>query len=480
MANGATLTPASFAGIAVTRVPTPLAPRLLFLLLAVGFVIYLPVALFRTTAPLLLLDALLGAAVLATVGSRRSHRFLGGSATVMVLTALYLLSIIPAVLVDRPASPASVLQGLRSSLYGIIALITASAWLDSTQRADRFIRIFVIGGVGVALYAMRQIAFGLLPFEAERVALMGSSGREADILERVRIPSIFGDPATFCFFGMVAVCLLWTAQRRDVLPAVVRDWPKLSFLLLLLGVGSTLTRAPMMGLGVAALWLLFTSDRMNARFLLKLGGIALVGLLVIVGLNYIVLNNVLADSPISWVRSLHNMLTAIWTLVPFAFGDTEITGRLEVLRSGSATARGEAWIEGLNFLLRRPFGGGIGTITEGGDSMLTFSPIDVGYLRFGLELGWLGMLSMFGLWAAVFVQGVRKWRRARDARSHELGRGLLAAWLAIGAAQSVTSFLHTELIAAVAWMIAAMILNLDKIANSESRQSAITNRGDGK
>jgi hypothetical protein len=88
------------------------------------------------------------------------------------------------------------------------------------------------------------------------------------------------------------------------------------------------------------------------------------------------------------------------------------------------------------------------------------------------------MLAMMGLWAAVFVQGVRKWRRAVDMRTHQLGRGLLAAWLAIGAAQSVTSFWHTELIAVATWMVAAILLNLDKIANSELRLIALTQNGE--
>jgi hypothetical protein len=59
-----------------------------------------------------------------------------------------------------------------------------------------------------------------------------------------------------------------------------------------------------------------------------------------------------------------------------------------------------------------------------------------------------------------------------------LGRILIAAWIAVGAAQSVTSFLHTELIAATVWTVAAMLLNLDRIANSEATRRLLTGAGE--
>lgn len=472
MARDAALIPPGFAPVTAARVGSPPAVRLLLGLCAVGFVVYMPVALFRTTAPLLLLDLSLGLALLLTIGARLPHRLLGGSASVSILTLVYVLSVIPALFVDRPDSTVSSVQGLRSALFGVVALVTASAWLDSTRRADQFLRIFVIGGVLAAAYAVKQVVFGLLPFEAERVALMGASAREVDVLDRVRIPSLFGDPATFGFFGMLSICLLLVAWRRAVLPAGVRSFPRLSVLLILVGIGSTLTRAPMLGLGVAMAWRLVTSDRFTPRFVAKLVAVALAALLAILLLDWVVTSNVLADSPIGWIHAANNTLTAVWTLVPSMFGD-DSTVQLETLRSGSASQRSDAWIEGLEFLVRHPFGGGLGTMTEGGVNLISFSPVDVGFLRYGLELGWVGMFSMIGLWAAVFVQGLRKWRRATDARTRELGRGLLGAWLAIGAAQSVTSFLHTELIAAVAWMVGAQLLNLDRIANSETRRMAM-------
>jgi hypothetical protein len=156
-----------------------------------------------------------------------------------------------------------------------------------------------------------------------------------------------------------------------------------------------------------------------------------------------------------------------------------VTTQLENLRGGSATSRMEAWVEGIGFLVRHPLGGGLGVMTEGALDAITFSPVDVGILRFGLELGWLGMFAMIGIWLSVLVVGHRKWTRLTEPRTRELGRGLLATWIAIGVAQTVTSFLHTELIAAMVWMIAALLLNLDRISNSDASDRVLRTSGVG-
>jgi len=457
-------------------VQTPPAVRLLLGLAAAGFVIYIPVALFRTTLPLLAMDAVLILVFALTLGTG-ARRLYGGSAVIVMLVSLFVLSMLPSMLIDQPGSPASTLQGLRSVLFGMLAFLVASAWMDTGSRVDRYVRIMVFGGLFAAVYALRQIAFGLLPFELERLALMGGSGREAELLIRVRIPSAFGDPATFGFFGMLAIVLFFVAKRRGLLPAWLMRFDKLALLLLIVGVGSTLTRAPLLGLACAAIWLIVTSSRFGARWLAKMAIIAGVGFAGALTLNYVVTNNVLADSETPWVRSANNALVSAWTLVPIALSG-EVTGRLNTLRSGSATERGDAWREGLAYLDIHPLGGGIGNMTEGAPDEIRFSPVDVGFLRFGLELGWLGMFAMVGLWLAVLGVGVLKWRRAPDARSRELGRGLIAAWIGIGAAQAVSSFLHTELIAAAAWTVAAMLLNLDRIANSEASRHLLQGAGE--
>jgi hypothetical protein len=78
------------------------------------------------------------------------------------------------------------------------------------------------------------------------------------------------------------------------------------------------------------------------------------------------------------------------------------------------------------------------------------------------------MFAMVGIWASVLIVGFRKYVRLHDVRTKSLGRYMLATWVAIGAAQCVTSFFHTELLATMIWTVGGILLNLDKIANSES------------
>jgi hypothetical protein len=232
-----------------------------------------------------------------------------------------------------------------------------------------------------------------------------------------------------------------------------------------------------LGLVCAIVWLVVTSARFGLRWIAKMSAIVGVCVAALLTMNYVVTNNVLADSDTAWVRSANNALTSAWSLVPILTGGETPDG-VSNLRAGSATDRREAWSEGLDFLDAHPLGGGIGHMTEGAADEIRFSPVDVGFLRYGLELGWVGMFAMIGLWVAVLVAGIAKWRRVPDARTRQLGRGLIAAWLAIGAAQSVTSFLHTELIATAVWTIAAMLLNLDRIANSEASRRLLHDAGE--
>jgi hypothetical protein len=102
-------------------------------------------------------------------------------------------------------------------------------------------------------------------------------------------------------------------------------------------------------------------------------------------------------------------------------------------------------------------------------AQVSFSPVDVGILRYGLEMGWLGPVAQFGLWASVLVAGLRKRARSLDTNTRLLGRYLLSLWLAVAAAEAVTSFFLTEMISVLVWSLGGTILNLDRNSNSCGR-----------
>ena len=107
-------------------------------------------------------------------------------------------------------------------------------------------------------------------------------------------------------------------------------------------------------------------------------------------------------------------------------------------------------------------------MTEGGHGLVSFSPVDVGILRYGLELGWLGVIGVVGLWLGVLSAGVHKLLRLPDRETRSLGHHLIGIWGAVGVAQMITSFLHTGLIALMVAVFGGVLLNLDRISNSQA------------
>ncbi|MEO8064317.1 MAG: hypothetical protein ABI821_16400 [Pseudomonadota bacterium] len=453
----------------------PLPVYILYALFALGFVIYIPVALFRSTIFLLLQDALLLLALLSTLGAPKGdRRAFGGDGLVVLFVLLYCASVLPAVAQDDPLAISSTIQALRSLLFGVIVLYLSSIWLTTQQRAETLIRIFVAGSIFAVFYGMRQLVFGLLPFELERLSTMGAGLSEID-RGRTRIPSAFGDPATFSFVMMMGAHLFLYVRARNLMPLLSRLW-YLVLPLLLLGLGITLTRAPMLGLAVAASCVIATSSRLSVNLILKWLAAALGLVALVLVLDQIVSSGVLAQSDAPWARSLDNVLQAVWTLIP-AFVTGEVTEQLDRLRSVSADSRLDSWAEGLRFLFRHPFGGGPGAVTENTAGTLQFAPIDVGILRYALELGWAGFIGLVGIWFAVLWAGLRKHLHVADPHTRVLGRYLLALWLGIGVAQAISSYLHTEMLSIMVWSFGGILLNLDRISNRQASVFGVRTAG---
>ena len=82
----------------------------------------------------------------------------------------------------------------------------------------------------------------------------------------------------------------------------------------------------------------------------------------------------------------------MWTLIPAVFAE-DVSSQIEHLRDISPATRLDAWREGLFSLSSHPFGRGPGSITENPSPQVSFSPEDVGILRYGLEMGWLGPVA---------------------------------------------------------------------------------------
>ena len=172
---------------------------------AVTFVVYIPVEILYSNVPLLLLDVLAVIGLIQTFAMRgKGHiRLLGGSKLVAICLALYVSSVLLGVTVSltnsNPIPWINVVQGSRTWLFGMGFLILSSVRMNSRRAVDGFLKMFFLGALFAALYGFRQFAFGLAPFEYDRLITGGSLATEIQYLGLTRIPSSLSQPTDFCF-----------------------------------------------------------------------------------------------------------------------------------------------------------------------------------------------------------------------------------------------------------------------------------------
>lgn len=450
-------------------------PRVQSIFFAYTFVVYILVSVLRSNMPLLVLDALLAIALLQILSLKRMERIrvLGDSGLILIFVILYVVSILTGLIVDESTSWLSKIQGTRSLLFGIGFLILSSVWMNTVQRVDEFFRIYLIGALFAVLYGLRQLIFGLTAFEVNRLAQFGSIVNEIEVWGRTRIPSSFGDPATFAVVMMVAILTLPLIQFRSFLPKVVRRNYRLVFVLLLLGLLMTLVRAPLVALFVAQAFLLLVTPRRITRKVAVAVIIATILISTFIALNAIVISGAFAQSSSPLIRSLDNILTSVWSLIPSQVDLRSLTWQQRNLRTLSANYRQVAWQEGIAFVLDHPFGGGVGTMTES-RRIVELTSVDTGWLRFGIEAGWLGLIGFLGLLFSVPWIAYKNLKRVADKNTRSLGYTLLAVWIGYAVASLGVPLFHTEILSAVAWTVAGILLNLDMIAkNSKAEGSSV-------
>lgn len=443
----------------------------LHVFVALSFVIYIPVSILQSNGPLLILDALLGVALIGTLALRRKGgvRILGGSRLVLTFLALYVYSVLIGLVSDDIGSWIGKIQGVRSLLFGMGFLVLSSVWMNSARRVDGFLKVYLLGALFAALYGLRQFVFGLAPFELDRLYMFGLPFIEIASLGRTRIGSSFGEPATFAFVMMSAILILPITRLRPILPKVIQRNYLWAFGLLLAGLLMALVRGPLVALVVAAAFLFAIRRRRLQTKIVQAFALAIVAVVLVFALNYVVVGGVLADSEDQSVRAVNQVLTSVWSAIPMPVDLDSLTWQQRGLRTLSVTYRQNAWQEGLAFLLNNPLGGGIGALTEGSRE-IGFAITDVGLLGYGIELGWLGFFGFLGLFFSVPWVAYRKLKSISDKKVAASGRYLLALWVAYTVASLGAPYLHTEILSAVVWTVAGILLNLDVIAKSRAAE----------
>lgn len=443
----------------------PLALWVIKVLLILPFVIYVPISVFRTDIFLFILDIVLLLGMLVTVmDTERTKWIFGGKKTVLVFVSIYVLAIIFRAVVDFASVSVQMLTVLRNLFFGMQVLIVSSAWINTQKRVDMVMKILVLGAFFTAIWGIRQLVFGFMGYELERLGKMGSSLREMEFMGRKRISSGFGDPLTFSFFLMMGLFAYSHVRKRKQLLWLTKTLHPWSVMVIFIALVLTLTRAPLLGLMVGAIVYMAFSLRITKKLITTVGLMALGLVLLVLGLNWLVESRVLADSESDGLRAIHGGLESFWTLFQLVNSE-EMTPEMYFLVNQSKDARSNAWAEGVSYLLSHPWGVGFT-----GNTSFTFSIGDVGILRQGLEIGVIGIMSIVFLFITIALNGFADIKCIPNFEKRKQGYFFVAIWVSIFVVCGISAIIETSVIAIVIWTIGGILLNQKKIYNSEIKE----------
>jgi hypothetical protein len=445
------------------RIPLPV--KLLYILLALPFVIYIPISFFHSAVFLLVLDLCLMLALLLTMMNMKAiKRVFAGRASLFFFIVLYVISILTSLLSDLFSMDVKMLTIVRNLLFGIVVFVISSIWINTQRRVDIIINILLWGSFFAALYGIRQLLFGFTEFELDRLSMMGSSLAEMETLGRIRITSTFGDPLTFAFFMMIGVFVYFIARSRKISNIITRNTHPFIVLIIFLALVLSLTRAPLLGLICGAVIFLILKFKRTRKDLVLYIIILIFIILGVVGLYSFVTFKVFADSNSSTLVAIHNAASSFWSLFQMSMG-SEIDPDTYFLVAQSKDDRAIAWHEGLSFLYSNPLGGGLSNISK-----YSFVVGDVGILSLGLKIGIVGMIAMISIFLLI---GVRAWfdiRRIPQLSARNQGYVFISIWIAIIVTNGISSLIDSSVNAIVIWTIAGILVNQKRIYMSGTKQ----------
>jgi hypothetical protein len=385
------------------------------------------------------------------------RRVFGGRVSLLLLVLIYLLMLSIRILIDIHSFDLEMFTTVRNLLFGIGVFVISSVWMNTQRRIDTASNILLWGTFFVALYGIRQLLFGFLPFELDRLSMMGHSLKEMETLGRIRLTSSFGDPVAFAFFLMVGIFVYFIARSRNISFFITRKTYPFSVIIFFVLLILTQTRAPLIGLLCGAAMLLIIKFKLTPKYIISLVGILLCVVIFLGILNSLVNTQVLANTSNSFLININNGLESFWSLYQFADADS-VDIKVNFLVSQSKNARYDFLRESLLFLSSNPFGGGLAN-----KSHYMFSLQDVGLLSLGLQIGIIGLIAFFSL---LLLIGILAWVNIRrisqlSVRTH--GYLFICLWFSIIITSGITSIFDSSAIGIVIWTLAGILVNQKRI-----------------
>jgi len=278
-------------------------------------------------------------------------------------------------------------QAIRKAFEAFVFLFLAFQFLKDDGNIRRYIRVLFVLCVIAAVYGCIQQWHGLFDFEfrwatAEplRFGLLFINGE-------FRKFSTFNDPTSFG--GIMAACGIFFS----VLAMGQRD--------------KRMRRIYLAGVVVMVLAMAFSGTR-TANVML-VAGLGMYGLLTI-------------DKKRTWVFAAIGLILLMGVLFAPIYGNGTINRfRSSFMNSDDQSYKVRVMARDVirPYMLRHPFGGGLGTTGNLGLLLNPNSPLagfqtDSGYLQLALETGWIGLIIVCTMYYYVLRSGVRAYFHSGD------------------------------------------------------------------
>lgn len=422
------------------------------------YFIYIPVSLLKIDYPILIIDFFLWCSFFALILSRKNKKYFGSSLLIYSLVLLFISSLIFRFSYDLIEYPFNVQSFIifRNMLFGMLVLFVSTSVIDCQENLNKALKIILLGSFLNAIWGLRQLIFGFFNFELDRLAMMGSSLNEMTSLNRFRITSSFGDPLANSFFMMIGIYVFFLAKKRNILPLITQKLFPYSFLIILLALIFTLTRAPLLGLFVGLCFYGILTVKFTKRLIKKIVFYLLVFSFFIYSLDQLVVSKILLESDNQILVAIHNGLSSFWTLLQIATSQN-LDQELYFLVNQSKDARSEALINGMFFCLNNPFGTGYSK-----EYYFPFSLNDVGLLKIAIQSGLIPFVIYVLLFVSVCFKGISNVSNSIVKGGDKSNYFYVSLWISIVLVGGISSVFDSSVMSVLIWTVAGVNLNIDK------------------
>lgn len=438
---------------------TPLSVIVLYILLIIPFFVYIPISYFNNDIFLITLDAFLLFGLLFTITNNNAiNNIFSNNVSIKILIFIYVLNVLIIFSTNITTADLESIKVVRNLLFGIVIFALSSAWMTTQRRVDTVIKILFYCVMFASLYGYRQLLFGFMPFELDRLAMKGASISEMEFMGRMRIASSFGDPLLFGFYMMVGVYILYLARSRKIAYAFTHYMYPFSFIIILGALILTLTRAPLAGMICGLVLYYFLIFKLNKKHI-----VYCVKYFIILGIFMLVLNttsNKIGSYELNETfEHMKNGIDSLFSLYQMVSGVGDSDSNF--LASQSKDARLFAWQSGLDFIYSNPLGGGLSDTSH-----YAFSTIDVGLLSVGLKIGIFGMTAIFLIFILIGIYSLNYVRRIPHKSARYDGYIFVSLWFSFVVTLGISDLFSSSAASVVIWTIAGILVNQKQIYSS--------------